>query len=91
MSKKSISRQLKRPAPSHHTVPRPPAITRRDWRSGVKKYAPIIACGVIVLLLTACGSSHSGPDMSPIGDGLKVIGFALLGAAVVFVLGALLG
>jgi hypothetical protein len=30
-------------------------------------------------------------DTSPVGDGLKVIGFAMLGAAVVVVLGRMLG
>ena len=44
----------------------------------------------------SCSESYSKPppppvtNTAPIGDGLKVIGFALLGAAVVGVLGRLL-
>ena len=41
------------------------------------------------LLLLAC-SSPAGPppiDMGPIGDGLKVIGFALIGMSVVITVG----
>ena len=42
------------------------------------------------LMATACGR-HGGapppPDLQPIGEGLKVIGFALVAAAVVMSLG----
>ena len=42
------------------------------------------------LMATACGR-HEGatppPDLTPIGEGLKVIGFALVGAAVIVSLG----
>jgi hypothetical protein len=47
---------------------------------------------VPVVLLAAC-TTHTGPvapDMGPIGDGLKVIGFALIGVSVVITLGRLL-
>lgn len=43
-----------------------------------------------VVLLAACNPSATGPaapDMGPIGDGLKVIGFALIGVAVVITVG----
>lgn len=52
----------------------------------------------LVLALASCSggglsSEHSGvpvTDTQPVGDGLKVIGYALLGAAVVFVTGRLI-
>ena len=46
----------------------------------------VMAVGVLLL---AC-SSPAGPppiDMGPIGDGLKVIGFALIGMSVVITVG----
>ena len=46
-----------------------------------------------VVLLAACNPSASGPaapDMTPVGDGLKLIGYALVGVSVVLVLGTLL-
>ena len=49
--------------------------------------APIIGC---VLACISC--QDSGPpivDVSPLGDGLKVIGYAVVGAAVLGVLGKL--
>jgi len=44
------------------------------------------------LCLASCGT-HSGPpavDMRPVGDGLKLIGYALVGVAVVIVMGTML-
>ena len=50
--------------------------------------------------LGSCSEAPSKPpppptvavtDTAPVGDGLKVIGFAMLGAAVVVVLGRMLG
>ncbi len=40
-------------------------------------------------LLASCSTSAGpvAPDMGPIGDGLKVIGFALIGVAVVITVG----
>lgn len=42
--------------------------------------------------LVSCASNPppTVPDMGPIGDGLRVIGFALIGVAVVITLGRLL-
>ena len=52
-------------------------------------------CAVLipVLLLIACGggsSSPAPPDLSPVGEGLKLIAFCMVGAAVVSVLGKLM-
>ncbi len=40
-------------------------------------------------LLASCTTSTgpAAPDMGPVGDGLKVIGYALIGVAVVITLG----
>ena len=49
----------------------------------------LLSLGTVVLL-AACHPSATGPaapDMGPIGDGLKVIGFALIGVAVVITVG----
>ena len=50
------------------------------------RFLLIAAC----LMATACGR-HGGapppPDLEPIGEGLKVIGFAIVGAAVILGLG----
>ena len=52
------------------------------------------------MALGSCSEAPSKPpplptvavtDTEPVGDGLKVIGFAMLGAAVVVVLGRMLG
>lgn len=42
--------------------------------------------------LVSCASRATPvvPDMSPVGDGLRVIGFSLIGVAVVITLGRLL-
>lgn len=46
---------------------------------------------LLVLLLTACGEEPPPtPDMGPVGEGLKVIGFSLIGVSVVVTLGRLL-
>jgi hypothetical protein len=53
--------------------------------------APLAAM-LPVLLLAAC-SSPAGPapiDMGPVGDGLSVIGYALIGMAVVITIGRFL-
>jgi len=53
----------------------------------------LLAGGAAVLLLAACVRSTGAPavpDMVPLGDGLKVIGYALVAAAVVLTLGKLL-
>ncbi len=54
---------------------------------------PVIGC---VLACTSCEAGDSLPgievtaDVKPIGEGLKVIGFAVLGASVVVVIGRML-
>ena len=53
-------------------------------REGRVKALPFL----LALSATACAASGpSAPDMTPIGDGLKVIGFSLIGVAVVFTVG----
>jgi hypothetical protein len=47
----------------------------------------------IMLLLTACGGTTVTPpvpDMVPLGDGIKVLAYAVIAAAVVVTLGKLL-
>jgi hypothetical protein len=67
---------------------------RAAWRHPVKMLLLLPVAG----LFMACASCSDSPpttppppvtDTSPVGDGLKVIGFAMLGAAVVCVLGRL--
>jgi hypothetical protein len=44
------------------------------------------------LFLASCGT-HDGPpavDMRPVGEGLKLIGYALVGVSVVLVMGTML-
>ena len=58
----------------------------------------LIPLAGITLTLASCSGGglspeHSGvpvTDTKPVGDGLKTIGYALLGAAVVFVTGKLI-
>jgi hypothetical protein len=67
----------------------------RRWHSHWRKLLLLPAAGVFM----ACSSCSEPPapkpppvitDTRPVGDGLKVIGYALLGAAVVVVLGRML-
>ena len=65
---------------------------KRAWRKLV--LVPAAGC---VMALGSCEQSHSSPppqvpitDTIPIGDGLKVIAFAVLGVGVLGVLGRLL-
>ena len=61
----------------------------------LKKLLLLPVAGIILacVLCSSCAEPDPGPppptvtDTAPVGDGLKVIGFALLGAAVVLVLG----
>jgi hypothetical protein len=61
----------------------------------LKKLLLLPAAGIF-LALSSCTEEASAPplpvvtDTAPVGDGLKVIGFALLGAAVVIALGRML-
>ncbi|GAA5117407.1 hypothetical protein JIN84_17435 [Luteolibacter yonseiensis] len=49
----------------------------------------IILATIFTSLLGACSApvAPTAPDMGPIGDGLKVIGYALIGMAVVITAG----
>jgi hypothetical protein len=73
---------------------RDPHCTFRSSAHRIKKLLHLSVAG-IVLALCSCEEGHSTPppapvtDTTPVGDGLKVIGFAMLGAAVVIVLGRL--
>ena len=66
--------------------------SRRREKRSMKKILLLPAAGIF-LALSSCNESSSAPpppritDTAPVGDGLKVIGFAVLGAAVVVVLG----
>ena len=52
----------------------------------------ILIAALTVLCLTSCGTPASPPvvDMRPVGDGLKLIGYALVGVSVVIVMGTML-
>ena len=74
-----------------HSIKNYQSSRRREKRS-IKKVLLLPAAGIL-LALSSCTESNSAPlpppvtDTAPVGDGLKVIGFAVLGAAVVIVLG----
>jgi hypothetical protein len=46
----------------------------------------------LALMLVSCkgGQPPAMPDFTPVGDGLKTLGYAVLGAAVVLTLGRLI-
>lgn len=75
----------------HHLSSRRPAAHR------LKKLLLLPVAGVI-LALSACNDDEANKqappvaitDTKPVGEGLAVIGFAIVGAAVVIVLGRLL-
>ena len=77
--------------PQLATVRRFPNRPNRKW------FLIPLAALAVALALTSCESSATPApppvpvtDTQPVGEGLKVIGFALLGAAVVGVLGRML-
>lgn len=60
----------------------------------MKRLSYSIALLAAVFLLTACGQhggSPSPPDLKPVGEGLKVIGFALVASTVVLSVGRWFG
>ena len=65
------------------------------WRHSLKMLLLLPVAGLF-MACSSCADSPSKPppppvtDTTPVGEGLKVIGFAMLGAAVVCVLGRLL-
>ena len=70
----------------------------RPRRRSHRKWVLVPLAGLaLVLALTSCSASSSPEpppvpvtDTEPVGDGLKVIGFAMLGAACVLVLGRMI-
>ena len=58
----------------------------------IKKCLLLVAGGAAVLLLSGCGDAGAPPvpDMGPLGEGLKVIGYAVIAAAVIVTLGKLI-
>jgi len=94
MITKLIHTRLEPAGEYRHPNPQPNSGVRRQRNRGVGKHILLLAAGTVaVVLLAGCGGTTvapPAPDMVPVGDGLKVIGFAVVGAAVVAVLGRLL-
>ena len=71
---------------------------RRRRKPTLMRLLLLPAAGIVLacVLCSSCAEPEPGPppptvtDTAPVGDGLKVIGYALLGAAVVGVLGRIL-
>jgi hypothetical protein len=86
----------------HHIIimnhPYLPALRRQPRRRETRSFKPLLllpAAGLVFACASCAQSSPKPPpppvtDTAPVGDGLKVIGFAVLGAAVVGVLGRML-
>ena len=86
---------LLNPAGGHRQPdPQPNSGVRRHRKRSVEMNILLLVAGTAALVLLAGCSGTTvappAPDMVPVGDGLKVIGFAVVGAAVVAVLGRLL-
>jgi len=59
----------------------------------MKTVIPLLGLAATAIVLLGSCTSPTGPppiDMGPVGDGLKVIGFALIGMAVVITVGRFL-
>ena len=78
----------------HTPNPRRSAFSEGRWRA-IQAILMVLLTG-IALTLASCSGNGLPPEASavtdtqPVGDGLKVIGYALLGAAVVVVTGKLI-
>ncbi len=48
----------------------------------------LLTAVMVVALVAGCSGSPRGPDMTPVGMGLKFIGIGLVVMALVFVLGS---
>ena len=78
----------------HNPLPCQPSIRRKRRRRLLLLL--LVPLAGAVLALASCSDGTPKPplipatDTAPVGDGLKVIGYALLGAAVVVVLGRMI-
>jgi hypothetical protein len=76
--------------------PRPGLLNIRQGRGrGFSKLLLAPLAGFVLALTSCSGGSPEPPplpvtDTQPVGEGLKVIGYAMLGAAVVVVLGRMI-
>ena len=82
----------------HRHIPHPcqPSLRTRRRFPNRKWFLIPLAGLAFALALTSCSESAPSPppvpvtDTEPIGDGLSVIGYAMLGAACVLVLGKMI-
>ena len=64
--------------------------------SSIRSLLHLVATVICLFLVTGCGGGFSPPppplppDLTPVGDGLKVLAFSMIGVAIVFTLGRLL-
>ena len=86
---KKITLYSKCTAPPENAPPR--SVASRETEI-LKRCLLLVAGGATVLVLAGCGDAGAPPvpDMGPLGDGLKVIGYAVIAAAVIVTLGKLL-
>ena len=82
----------------HPCQPNLNSVSQMPLRSTRKWFLISLTGLVLALALVSCSGTDSAPkaapvlvtDTKPVGEGLKLIGFAVLGAAVVTVLGKLI-